>query len=63
MWFNLQTYLTNTLVRSDDFAYWIGLNDLERDGDWVWDAEDDPGFTWSGGTVRQGGSPSPSNVY
>ena len=63
IYFHLQIYLIDLLDRAERFGYWIGLNDITRSGDWVWDAEDDPGFIWSGGTVAQGGVPSPINAY
>ena len=55
--------MIDLLDRAERFGYWIGLNDITQSGDWVWDAEDDPGFIWSGGTVAEGGIPSPINAY
>ena len=63
IYFQLQMYFINMLNRTERFGYWIGLNDITQSGDWVWDAEDDPGFTWSGGSVADGGRPSQTNVY
>jgi hypothetical protein len=30
---------------------------------WVWEAGDDPGFTWSGGSVDDDGVSSPADAY
>ena len=36
-------------------VFWIGLNDLDLEDSYVWDAGDNPGFTWTGGLVIDGG--------
>ena len=36
-------------IESVNGRYWIGLNERDTIGKWVWEAGDDPGFTWANG--------------
>ena len=49
-------------IYNNDIDYWIGLNDMDTPGTYVWVAGDEDGFTWTGGPAP-GGSASPAGTY
>ena len=65
-----QDVITSLLSNTEGLSYWIGLNDVENEGDWIWSSGEDFNFSnWNtinaNGELLDGigdGGPEPNNV-